>query len=513
MRLGVDVGGTNTDAVLMNGTAVIATTKVATTENIGDGIVTAISDLINSAQPNPDAITQVMIGTTQFTNAFVQRNDLQKVAVVRLALPATASIPPFTGWPEHLADIVCGGSFLVKGGYEYDGREISALNEKEIREVAKQIGDLGIEAVALSCAFSTGSTDMEVQATQILESELKGVNVTRSGDIGSTGLLARENAAIVNCSLNRLSDKVIQSFVDALASLGLTAPLYISQNDGTLMSVMHARRFPVLTFASGPTNSMRGAALLSGAKDAIIVDIGGTTSDVGVLQNGFPRQSAGAVDIGGVHTNFRMPDVLSVGIGGGSVIEDEAIGPESVGYELTREAMVFGGNTLTPTDIAVAMGTLTIGDASRVSHLAKEFIEHCNDRIHERVSDAIDRMKTSATAQPVILVGGGNCLINRTLPGASKQMSPEHADVANAIGAAIAQVSGEIDKVFAYDTLGREIALELARTEATEKAIAAGADRTTIEIMDIEEVPLAYMPGGSVRIRAKAVGNLDEGKH
>ena len=101
---------------------------------------------------------------------------------------------------------------------------------------------------------------------------------------------------------------------------GIEAPVYISQNDGTLMSVDYCRQYPVATFASGPTNSMRGAAFLSGRTDCVVIDVGGTTSDVGVLVHGFPREAAVAVDIGGVRTNFRMPDVLPVGLGGGSIV-------------------------------------------------------------------------------------------------------------------------------------------------------------------------------------------------
>ena len=116
-----------------------------------------------------------------------------------------------------------------------------------------------------------------------------------------------------------------------------------------------AEKFPVLTFASGPTNSMRGAAFLSGVHDAIVVDIGGTTSDVGSLQKGFPRQATVAVEVGGVRTNFRMPDVFSIGLGGGSLVVETGdgikVGPTSVGYRIVSEALIFGGTTLTTTDV------------------------------------------------------------------------------------------------------------------------------------------------------------------
>src|SRR5262249_29950258 len=145
----------------------------------------------------------------------------------------------------------------------------------------------------------------------------------------------------------------------ALAEAGITAPLYLTQNDGTLMAADYARRFPVLTFASGPTNSMRGAAFLSGLQEALVIDIGGTTTDVGALHHGFPREAGVAIEVGGVRTNFRMPDVLSIGLGGGSLVQDGqtlTVGPQSVGYRLIEEGLVFGGDTLTATDVAVAAG-------------------------------------------------------------------------------------------------------------------------------------------------------------
>ena len=100
--------------------------------------------------------------------------------------------------------------------------------------------------------------------------------------------MERENAAILNTTLLPFADRVVSSFLGALKKRQLHCPVYISQNDGTLMSADFVRSYPALTFASGPTNSLRGAYKLTGLKDAIVVDIGGTTSDIGVLQNGFP---------------------------------------------------------------------------------------------------------------------------------------------------------------------------------------------------------------------------------
>jgi N-methylhydantoinase A/oxoprolinase/acetone carboxylase beta subunit len=317
----------------------------------------------------------------------------------------------------------------------------------------------------------------------------------------------------MNACLADLASRVVNSFKEALQQLEITAPFFISQNDGTLMSAEFVARYPVLTFASGPTNSMRGAAFLSGVKEAMVVDIGGTTSDVGMLLHGFPRESSVAVDIGGVRTNFRIPDVLAIGLGGGSLVRDEGarIGPDSVGFELTEKALVFGGDQLTTTDIVVAAGLEDIGDRSRVASLPAATIERALQRMHEMVDVAVDRMKTSAAALPVILVGGGSILVSRDLSSASEVLRPEHASVANAIGAAIAQVGGETDRVFSLDGISRDEALAEAKREATDKAVSAGALPETVAILDIEEVPLAYLPSSAVRIRVKAVGDLGMG--
>ena len=229
-----------------------------------------------------------------------------------------------------------------------------------------------------------------------------------------------------------------------------------------------------------------------------------------MLMHGFPREASVVVDIGGVRTNFRMPDVLAFGLGGGSIVRDDGtrIGPDSVGYELTEKAMVFGGKVLTATDIVVAAGAADIGEAKRVNGIQPKVVKAALDTMHRMVDEAIDRMKTSAEPLPVILVGGGAVLITRKLEAASEIVRPGYAGVANAIGAAIAQVGGEVDRVFSLEGVGREQALEEAKSQAVEKAIAAGASPDTVEIVEVEEVPLAYLPSSATRIRVKAVGDL-----
>lgn len=511
MRIGIDVGGTNTDAVLMDGTSVVGWYKTPTTPDVSSGIITALEQLLRQAKVPTSRVDAVMIGTTHFTNAVVERKRLLPVAAIRLALPATEVLPPMVDWPADLRETIGNYTYLVHGGNEFDGREIAPLDEAELREVAADIRRKGLRAAAITSVFSPVDPRMELRAAEILREEVPGIFISLSHQIGRIGLLERENATIMNACLHDLAVQVVHSFRTALNRLEISAPFYISQNDGTLMSAEYAEEYPVLTFASGPTNSMRGAAFLSGAKEAVVVDIGGTTSDVGMLVNGFPRESSIAVEIGGVRTNFRMPDVLSFGLGGGSIVRHDGtirIGPDSVGYELTTRGLVFGGDTLTATDIAVAAGIAELGDRSRVAHLSPDFVRQALDQIHQMVEAAVDRMKTSAAPIPVILVGGGAILISRPIQGASEVIRPEYSPVANAIGAAIAQVGGEVDRVYSLEGMSRDEALAQAKQEATSKAIEAGADPKTIEIVDIEEVPLTYLPSNAVRIRVKAVGDL-----
>ena len=511
MRIGIDVGGTNTDIVLMDGREVRAWHKTPTTADVTTGIINSLRHIIEEVSLDTADIDGVMIGTTHFTNAVVERRYLQETACIRMGLPATVCLPPMVDWPDDLREVVGNHYFLAHGGHEFDGRIISPFDEEEVRGIAAQIRDLGIAAIAVSSVFSPVNTEFEVRAAEIVRDEIPGASVTLSSEIGRIGLLERENAAIMNACLRDLALRTVNGFRAALEQMRITAPFFISQNDGTLMNADFAADYPVLTFASGPTNSMRGAAFLSGLRDAIVVDVGGTTTDIGVLQQGFPRVAALAVNIGGVRTNFRMPDTFNIGLGGGSMVRREplTVGPRSVGYELTERALVFGGEELTATDIMVATGKVDIGDRAKVMGIAPEFASEVEAHMLEMVTNAVDRMKTSATPVPVIVVGGGSILLQQTIPGASEMLKPPHFAVANAIGAAIAQVGGECDRIFSLEGATRDEVLDQAKEEARQRAIAAGASPGTLEIVDVEEVPLAYLPGNAIRIAVKAVGDLE----
>lgn len=514
MRIGVDVGGTNTDAVLMDGHNLLAQAKLPTTADVTSGIVASLEEVLRQ-KPAGATVTGVMLGTTHFTNALLERKALTPTAVLRLALPATTLLPPLVDWPDELKDAVGGFTYMVHGGHEFDGREIASVDPSEIREAAKQMRKQGVQAAAICGVFSPVDPAHEQEAAAILQSEMPEIQLTLSHQNGRIGILERENASTLNACLSNLAKRTIQGIRQALEQLGLDARLFLSQNDGTLMDADFAARFPVFTIASGPTNSMRGAAFLSGVRDGIVVDIGGSSTDVGALVNGFPREASVAVNLAGVRTNFRMPDVLSLALGGGSVIRavgsgpgDMTIGPDSIGYRLMEEGLAFGGKTMTATDIAVAGGLAQAGDRELVKGLDGSLVKWAIQEIHTRVEEALDKVKTSAGPVPVILVGGGSMLVQDSLSGASRVLRPEHAEVANAIGAAMAQVGGQVEKVFSLENMSRQVALDSAKDEAVGRAVEAGADPNSVEIVELDEVPLTYLPSNAILIRAKAAGDL-----
>ena len=506
-RIGIDVGGTNTDAVLLQDEAIVAAVKTPTTADVTSGIRRALADLVTQTPPAREA-TAVMIGTTHFTNAVVQRRDLDRVAAIRIGLPSGASLPPFVDWPEDLAALVRGEVVMLEGGHEFDGRPLVPLDVKGMREAARRIRASGITSVAIAAVFSPLNASCEEEAARILRDECPDAAVTLSHRLGRIGLLERENAALLNACLVALARRTTRAFTDALRASAIAAPLYLTQNDGTVMLAEVAETYPVYSFASGPTNSMRGAAFLSKQDEALVIDVGGTTTDIGSLRHGFPREANNVVEIGGVRTLFRMPDLLSLGLGGGTRVTDAplTIGPASVGYRLTEQALVFGGDVLTVTDVAVAAGLIDLGDRRRVAALPKPLIDAALSRIRAMIEVGVDRMKTDASEAPLIAVGGGSFLVPPRLEGVSKVINVPHQAVANAVGAAIAQVSGEVDQIF--QDLSRDEAIARARGLAEDKAVEAGADRTTLNVVEVEDLPLAYLPGNSLRTRVRVVGEI-----
>ena len=509
LRLGIDVGGTNTDAVVLDrADTLVAKAKTPTSADVSAGIEAAVDAVLAAGDLDRARISHVMLGTTHATNAILERRQLHRVAVLRIGAPATLSVRPLLTWPQDLKAVVSGGEAIVHGGIELDGREIVPFDGDAVRRFLEPLRGR-VDAVAITSVFAPVSPRHELAAGDIAR-EVMGddVHLSLSHELGSLGILERENSAVLNGALLGVARDVAGTLAAALERRGIRAALYFAQNDGTLMALEHAVRFPVLTIGSGPANSLRGAAYLTGRDDGIVVDVGGTSTDVGVLVGGFPRESSQAVEIGGVRTNFRMPDIVSIAIGGGTVVRAGAVGPDSVAWRISREALAFGGSTPTLTDAALLLGRASgIGSAMPASSHA-ELLRQGLALADVALAEAIDRVKTSRSDATIIAVGGGSILLDDHIPGASEILRPPHHDVANAIGAAIAKVSGSAEEVVTFQARGHAEAVQAIAARAGAAAVAAGADPERVEVVDVEETPLTYLMEPAARIRVKAAGPL-----
>ncbi|CAI6025497.1 unnamed protein product, partial [Clonostachys chloroleuca] len=540
--IGIDVGGTNTDAVAIDlaltetkpARSILSTTKTPTTPDTSLGINTALRKILGDLPEKArDDVIAVNVGTTHFLNSVIEEDSrkLAKVAVLRLGGPYGREVPPSAGLPNDLRHIVEGFSATLPGGLEsaillVDGREIERVDEAIVRKTAEEIQALGIRNIAIIGIYSPIDTSIhqEEHVSDILRSVLgQDINITLSHKVAGIGFIERENATILNATILPFARKTIRQFQRSIRELQISAKLFLTRNDGTLIRAVDAASLPVSTFLSGPTNSLTGAVFLANTQGsieqgALVLDIGGTTSDVCAVEpSGLPRPAAAVSYFAGVRTNFAVSDLRSIGLGGGSLVQvtdsgEVTVGPRSVGKDLNTEARVFGGRVLTATDIAVASGLEELGDKSLVSDVPAAVISQAKLRIQVLLETVIDEMKTAATDIPVILVGGGSILCPESVKGVSEILRHPLAHIANAVGAAMAKVSGSADAIVHLTTSqSEEQAVSQLREQAILNARLAGAENP--EIVEETILPVPYTNTRSSHISVRAVGRLSRTGH
>ncbi|RAH59458.1 hydantoinase/oxoprolinase [Aspergillus piperis CBS 112811] len=556
-RLGVDVGGTNTDAVLvrLDPVAIVASHKAPTSPDVTTGITTAVQAIIAAANVPLSSIGCVIIGTTHFVNAVVQRSpSLRRVAVIRLCGGPDEgfgrSIPPFVDFPLDLrARIEASRPYFCHGGYQISGEEISPLDETELERIGTQLVNDGIKNVVIAGMYAPLDHRQEMRAKEaILRSMEKHAGpsykarITLSHEVSGLGFLARENAAILNATLRPLAERTIYGFQKAMEDIFQDVPytLYLTQNDGSVLSAAEAVHLPIRTFNSGPTNSIRGGEFLWRAateaaqlqkeqttrtEPLVVIDIGGTTSDSGLLlPNGLPQMSSVTSLVGGVRTNFALPAVESIGLGGGSIVrsigqDDCSVGPDSVAHELLEKARLFGGEYLTATDIAVASAVHGVtemnplkgmGDTTSLADINIAMIHQAQSIMRRKIEELVDRTKIHKDDVDVLIVGGGAPIIRTDEPllGVRRVQTVKGGEVANAVGAAISRVSGVIDTVVDTSNCTVKDAQEAVSQMANDRALGNGARPDTVQIAEVTMLPIQYVEA-KARIVVRAVGELD----
>ncbi|KAB5554331.1 Hydantoinase/oxoprolinase N-terminal region-domain-containing protein [Coniochaeta sp. 2T2.1] len=474
-RIGVDVGGTNTDAVIVDTTvrdrtkSIIAAQKSPTTQpSVTDGIEAAVRSVLQRSGIDRQRVASLPIGSTHFINA---------IAVIRLSKSFTREVPPFSDFPSELTDIMRGHCTQIDGGLQIDGSLEAPVVESQVLRECARIKGLGLKAVVVSGVFSPLDHHYHQEQTVrvMIERELPDVTIVYSSEISNIGFLERENASILNASIHHFAKRTIREFKTAMKRLGLQCSLYLTQNDGTLLDAVTAARLPIRALSSGTTNSIRGGAYLCGLYDgnasptSIVCDIGGTTTDV----------------------NYGMSQVESIGIGGGSIIRSRegqvTVGRDSVGYEIRKRALVFGGDTMTATDVAVAQGVeAPIGDAALVRSIDRDTISEAQQFIKREYERVCDLMKSAPEPLPLILVGGGSIICPQKLDGISRIICPPHHDVANAVGAAMARISATVDIVQNISSQTISEAMLKAASMAIEK-VAGSTNRNLGVSINVDE--------------------------
>jgi N-methylhydantoinase A/oxoprolinase/acetone carboxylase beta subunit len=223
LRIGIDVGGTNTDAVVVDGSdSVIVSAKQPTSSDVTSGIVAALRSVLAAPGVDRPRVGHIMLGTTHATNAVLERRHLRRVAAIRVAGPATRAIPPLAEWPADLVHAVSAGSVIVDGGAEITGAASGPIDRDAIKRFLETSGERA-EAVAITGLFAPISDEVELEVQALVHEVLGDVTVSLSHGIGSLGLVERENATVLNAALSGVAESVADGVSTAVEQLGLHA--------------------------------------------------------------------------------------------------------------------------------------------------------------------------------------------------------------------------------------------------------------------------------------------------
>lgn len=508
-KIGIDIGGTNTDIVLVDCNGEIAAhAKTSTTPLVHHGVKTALKIIIDETKISSDDIQGIFLGTTQMANAIHQRHNLYKVGVIRIAGNSPNSVPSCYAWPEDLKKTLV-DTVTIDGGFECHGDPITPINPVQIKAAVTTLLKKKMESLAVIGVFAAINPRQELLVKEIASDMTKGeLPISLSHQIGGTGFIERENSTILNASLKRVMANVFKSLTHICTELGLACPLWITQNNGSILDLIQASEYPVLTISAGPTNSFIGGMKVAQLQNGIIIDVGGTSTDIGLVNNGIPRRCLNNSKIGGITLNFPMPDVHSIAMGGGShVTIDKSsieIGPLSCANKFCTQSVSFGGKQLTLTDVALALGYFEIPGARikniELSHRGcKAVINEAVKKIYELIS----RFGPEELQLPIVLIGGGSSLFPKSLLD-GRFIIPSYAHVANAYGAALAEISATVDTVVSLDD--RQQVLDQLQEQAIQSTIERGADFKSVKIVDVNIIPYHYMPNKLARVIIRASG-------
>ena len=552
MIIGLDVGGTHTDVVLMGREGLIHQIKVPTQrEKLFESILSGLSGVLDGV--DTAQVERIVLSTTLATNAVVT-GTLETVGMIVAGGPGL----------DPMLFRCCDAYHLVTGAVDHRGRVVESLDREAVEALADTFIAQGIETVGVVGKFSTRNPAHEQRMAEILRK--KGIERVFMGHTvsGHLNFPRRIHTTFLNASVHATHRHFYASVCESLVHQGIDIPIYILKADGGTMKLAASMDHPGETVMSGPSASVMGAlAAASREVDSLVLDVGGTTTDIAILIKGAPVLEPQGISLGSWRTLIRSLKSTSVALGGDSWVRVEegevVIGPQRLG-----PAMAFGGTAPTPTDAMVvlnpdgsdgdrsraeagmrllgqALGVETTEAARRVmATMSRAILDHAWDGVAEingKPVYTIHEMMENYTVAPseILLMGGpapalAGYLSDHTDLGV--RMVPRWG-VANAIGAALARTTSEVT-LFA-DTEKKVILIpeenyattipgnytladaeETAKNFLTEKAREAGSRTATPEIEIVESMVFNMVrgfrtTGKNIRVRAQIKPGLIEG--
>ncbi|MFZ2417614.1 MAG: hydantoinase/oxoprolinase family protein [Smithellaceae bacterium] len=541
MILGIDVGGTHTDAVLVQNLQLIKKVKVLThPANIMASLLDVAKQLITG--DNINNIDRIVLSTTISTNAIVQ-NKTNRVAMVLLSGPGLS--------PETLD--LGKDAYFARGYVNHRGIPVKNINSRQIGEISSEISQNDIRYIGVVGKFSNRNPQQELDAAELLQDASRHISLghTLSGQLNFPRRIA---TTYLNAAIHDIYQGFVQDVQKFVAKIGANIPVYILKADGGTILIEKSLECPVQTIHSGPAAGIMGVLATARMKeDAVALDIGGTTTDISIFADGVPLLEPSGVAINGRKTLIRGLCTKSIGVGGDSVVKIEK-GEIIIGPQREGPAFALGGPFPTPTDAMIVEGIVSFGDKQK----AEEAMTPIAKKLHMTIPDAsraiIEKMASliadhvrqilmevnnkpvytihelleGKIIKPKILyVAGGPAAI---APFIAQNLGypysiPEHSEVSNALGVALARTTAEL--TILADTEKREIiiseegyvqsiphsfsladAVEAGKTALREKAATMGAkpEDIMIEVTESQEFNMVrdfYTTGKNIRVKVQ----------
>ena len=552
MIIGLDVGGTHTDVVLLDATGLQNRVKVRTdTSDLFKTVLTGLERITEKI--DPQQITRTVLSTTLTTNAIVE-NKLSPVGMIVTCGPGIHPDNYNTG--KHY--------YIVSGGIDHSGREIQNVNEDQVMDAAQKMSADGISHVGVVGKFSTRNPAHENKICKLIES---GFDKVFPGHriSGNFNFPRRIATTYLNASIYPIHKNFFAAVKKSLMEKGINAPIYILKADGGTMDLDTSIDFPGQSILSGPAASVMGSvAFAEDASETIVLDIGGTTTDMAVLINQVPVLVPNGIEINNFKTHIRALHTRSVGLGGDSTVR-YASGELTIGPDRIGPAMAYGGSAPTPTDALfvlakandgnlenAAKGVKTIADEMGISteeaaraifdktcrlilEKAGEMVEKINSKPVYTVREALEGHRIKP--DHLLVLGGPAPLFAKHFEEISKYKvkTVPQWDVANAIGAALSRTTCEVslfvdtyrctamapeenfsEKVNPRITLDE--ALEIARELLLQKALREGAipgnfETDVLESLEFNMIRNFQLIGRNIRIKIQVRPGLMHDYH